>query len=273
MTQSELLPPDTLTQQLITRRIELVNLLNLKLKAQKNLPEGHLRIEQKKGRRPAQFYHFTNPEDTHGDYIPAANHELARRLAQKDYDHKLIKLLQQQISIMERLIKITENKITSLYTKSCPARQKLINPVTLTDSQYVNSWQNITWQAKAFKDDTPEFFTGKGERVRSKSEVIIADTLARRKIPYRYEFPLTLKDGNIYHPDFLCLNVRTRQEYIWEHFGLMDNPDYADCTVKKLKVFNENKIFLEKNLIITMESSATPLNSRQVENLINEYLK
>lgn len=197
MTQSELLPPDTLTQQLITRRIELVNLLNLKLKAQKNLPEGHLRIEQKKGRRPAQFYHFTNPEDTHGAYIPAANHELARRLAQKDYDHKLIKLLQQQISIMERLIKITENKITSLYTKSCPARQKLINPVTLTDVQYVNNWQNIT----------------------------------RRNIPYRYEFPLTLKDGNIYHPDFLCLNVRTRQEYIWEHFGLMDNPDYADCTV------------------------------------------
>ena len=238
MTQSELLPPDTLTQQLITRRIELVNLLNLKLKAQKNLPEGHLRIEQKKGRRPAQFYHFTNPADTHGTYIPAANHELARRLAQKDYDHKLIKLLQQQISIMERLIKITENKITSLYTKSCPARQKLINPVTLTDVQYVNNWQNITWQAKAFN-----------------------------------EFPLTLKDGNIYHPDFLCLNVRTRQEYIWEHFGLMDNPDYADCTVKKLKVFNENKIFLGKNLIITMESSATPLNSRQVENLINEYLK
>ena len=197
MTQSELLPPDTFTQQLITRRIELVNLLNLKLKAQKNLPEGHLRIEQKKGRRPAQFYHFTNPADTHGTYIPAANHELARRLAQKDYDHKLIKLLQQQISIMERLIKITENKITSLYTKSCPARQKLINPVTLTDVQYINNWQNIT----------------------------------RRNIPYRYEFPLTLKDGNIYHPDFLCLNVRTRQEYIWEHFGLMDNPDYADCTV------------------------------------------
>ena len=53
----------------------------------------------------------------------------------------------------------------------------------------------------------------------------------------------------------------------------MDNPDYADLTVKKLKVFNENKIFLGKNLIITMESSATPLNSRQVENLINEYLK
>lgn len=273
MTQTELLPPDTLTQQLKTRRLELLNLLNLKLKAQKNLPEGHLRIEQKKGRRPAQFYHFTNPEDTHGAYIPAANHELARRLAQKDYDLKLIKILQKQITLIERLIQLSENKITGLYTKSCPARQKLISPVTLTDSQYVNSWQNITWQAKAFKDDTPEFFTGKGERVRSKSEVIIADTLARRNIPYRYEFPLTLKDGNIYYPDFFCLNLRTRQEYIWEHFGLIDKPDYAEGTVKKMKAFSENKIFPGKNLIITMESSYTPLSSRQVENLINEYLK
>lgn len=273
MTQPELLPPDTLTQQLKARRLELLNLLNLKLKAQKNLPEGHLRIEQKKGTRPPQFYHFTNPEDTHGNYIPAANHELARRLAQKDYDHKLIKILEQQISIMEKLIKQSENKIASLYTKSCPARQKLISPVTLTDSQYVKAWQNITWQTKNFASDSPDFFTGRGERVRSKSEIIIADTLARHNIPYRYEFPLKLKNENIYHPDFLCLNVRTRQEYIWEHFGLIDKPDYAEGTVKKMKAFSENKIFPGKNLIITMESSYTPISSRQVENLINEYLK
>ena len=270
--KTELLPPDTLTAHLKSRRIELLNLLNLKLKTQKNLPQGHLRIEQKKGVRAPQFYHFTSPSDTHGVYIPATNHELAHRLAQKDYDIKLIKILRQQISVIEKLINISENKISILYTKLCPARQKLITPVTLTDHQYADAWQKITWTGHPFADDAPEFFTARGEQVRSKSEVIIADALVRYNIPYRYEFPLELKNGNIYHPDFLCLNVHTRQEFIWEHFGIIDNPNYAENTVKKLKVFSENKIFPGKKLIITMETANTPLSSRQVDNLINEFL-
>ena len=227
--KTELLPPDTLTQQLKTRRHELLNLLNLKMKSQKNLPQGHLRIEQKKGARAPQFYHFTNPADTHGVYIPAAKQELAR--------------------------------------------QKLITPVTFTDQQYIENWQNITWHPRPFAADAPEFFTARNEQVRSKSEVIIADTLSRHNIPYRYEYPLELKNGDIYHPDFLCLNVRTRQEFIWEHFGMMNSPAYASRTVSKLKVFSENNILPGKNLIITMETADLQLSSRQVENLIKEYLE
>ena len=271
--KSELLPPDTLTQELKNRRLELLNLLNLKTKAQKNLPQGHLRIEQKKGLRAPQFYHFTNPADTHGEYIPASSADLARRLAQKDYDNKLIKLLEQQLKLIEKLILTTENKITGLYTKSSSTRQKLITPVTLTDQQYIQNWQNITWQPLPFAVDSPEFYTSRGEQVRSKSEVIIADTLSRHKIPYRYEYPLELENGAVYHPDFLCLNVRTRQEFLWEHFGMMDSPTYATKTAAKLKTFSENNIHPGKNLIITMETAEVQLSLRQVESLIKEYLK
>ena len=52
----------------------------------------------------------------------------------------------------------------------------------------------------------------------------------------------------------------------------MDNPDYANRTASKLKVFNENKIFPGTNLIITMETAENQLSSQQVENLIMEYL-
>ena len=80
------------------------------------------------------------------------------------------------------------------------------------------------------------------ERVRSKSEVIIADTLARHGVPYRYEYPLKLKSGRdgafrTIHPDFLCLNVRTRAEFYWEHFGLMDDPDYLERTLAFIRLF------------------------------------
>ena len=50
-----------------------------------------------------------------------------------------------------------------------------------------------------------EYYTIKGERVRSKSEKIIADELYRYQIPYKYEFPLTLATHNRniqLYPDF-----------------------------------------------------------------------
>ena len=71
----------------------------------------------------------------------------------------------------------------------------------------------------------PLLFSENGERVRSKSEVIIADILKNNGIPYRYEYPVLI-NRNI-HPDFCCLNVRTRKEYFWEHFGKMDDIEYA----------------------------------------------
>jgi len=268
----ELLSPDTLTPQLKARRLELHNLLTLKLKAQKNTPAGHLRIEQKNGGRRIQFYHCTSTASPRGAYIPGSQAALARGLAQKDYDQKLIKLLQRELSILDKLLKNPDTKITELYTKLCKARQRLITPVTLTDMQYIEAWQKVKWQGRPFAAESPVLTTIRGERVRSKSEVLIADALARLNIPYRYEYPLELKNHRSFHPDFLCLNVRTRKEYLWEHFGMMDDPEYAEKSVGKLKVFSENNIHPGRNLIITMETKNCPLSPIQIERLIKNFL-
>ena len=52
----------------------------------------------------------------------------------------------------------------------------------------------------------------------------------------------------------------------------MDDPDYLERTLVKLKDFAENKILSGKNLLFTMESTACKLSTRQIENLINEFL-
>ena len=133
----ELLSPDSLTPQLKARRLELHNLLTLKLKAQKNTLAGHLRIEQKNGGRRIQFYHCTSTNSPRGAYIPCSQAALARGLAQKDYDRKLVKLLQRELSVLDKLLKNSDTKSIELYTKLCKARQRLITPVTLTDEQYI----------------------------------------------------------------------------------------------------------------------------------------
>lgn len=75
-----------------------------------------------------------------------------------------------------------------------------------------------------------------------------------------------------FHPDFLCLNVRTRQEFYWEHFGMMDDEDYKDNVVGKLNLYAGNGFLPGRNLIFSMESVEESLDTRVVEKMIKEFL-
>ena len=172
----ELLPPDLLTQMMKKRKEELIFALKSIIKSQKNIPQGHLRIARDKSSRKAQFYHITNPKDKKGKYIPYSNISLIKKIAQKDYDAKAAAILQKQIKVLSKAITQSEEKITKLYAKLSETRQTLIKPITLTDKQFVNIWKSEEYKGLGFRDDAPEYYTTQGERVRSKSEIIIADT-------------------------------------------------------------------------------------------------
>ena len=171
-----------------------------------------------------------------------------------------------------------------MYEKLSAPRQQLVTPLTLTDEQYADAWLKVEYRHKKLLDDAPPFFTENNEHVRSKSEKIIADTLKAAGVPYRYEFPL-LMDKNAedpdfpdydfcrLHPDFYCLNLRTRQEFAWEHLGMMDDPDYASRAAEKLQLYAENGFFPGKNLIITMETTKKQLSSKIMKEIITTYLK
>ena len=70
-----------------------------------------------------------------------------------------------------------------------------------------------------------------GDMLRSKSEVIIANLLHEREIPFRYEEPLFAGDGTLRLPDFTV--IWRGQTFFWEHLGLLDLTDYAKEWEKK----------------------------------------
>ena len=144
---------------------------------------------------------------------------------------------------------------------------------TETESQFVESWGSVEYEGKGFRMDLPELYTAKGERVRSKSEVMIADLLNKEAIPYRYEYPLYLKGFDLVYPDFTVLNVKKRKEIYWEHFGMMDDSEYVEKAMKKITVYAQNGIFPGINLIVTFETRKTPLNQKMAMLVIKEYLK
>lgn len=68
--------------------------------------------------------------------------------------------------------------------------------------------------------------TERGDLVRSKSELVIADKLHARRIDYAYEQRLDLPGGRTRYPDFTIVDDASGVTYYWEHLGLLHDPGY-----------------------------------------------
>lgn len=215
--------------------------------------------------------------------MPRSQENQARALIQNDYDRKTIPAIEAEIKELKDFLKAYNEKCCdTVYKKLASTRKEVVTPLTMDDQTYAAAWLKVEYRHKKFAEDAPPLFTDNNEQVRSKSEVIIANSLKAAGVPYRYEFPLLLDrnpelevdtDFCHLHPDFYCLNLRTHQEFAWEHFGMMDDPEYAARATEKLGLYAENGFFPGKNLIITMETSAKPLSSKLLKSVIQIYLK
>ncbi|MCK4232357.1 AAA family ATPase, partial [candidate division WOR-3 bacterium] len=83
--------------------------------------------------------------------------------------------------------------------------------------------------------------TRRGELVRSKSEVIIADRLTDLEVEYTYEKDLTI-DKVTRFPDFTIEDEETGQIFYWEHCGMLQDPEYRSRWKRKLQWYRDNSI-------------------------------
>ena len=126
-----------------------------------------------------------------------------------------------------------------------------------------------------FLDERLIHKTKRGDLVRSKSEVIIANELMNQGIEeYEYETLLTLPNGKVY-PDFTIVDDDTGKVYYWEHLGLLHDPNYLEQWNKKLKKYENAGVFAysestgEGNLIITRDDEAGGIDAQGIAKLIS----
>jgi hypothetical protein len=81
--------------------------------------------------------------------------------------------------------------------------------------------------------------TIRGELVRSKSEVIIANLLDSMGVPYSYEQPFVGLDGTLRYPDFTVEDAESGRRLLIEHLGMLDRPDYKGRWEKKLQWYKK----------------------------------
>lgn len=83
--------------------------------------------------------------------------------------------------------------------------------------------------------------TTRGDAVRSKSEVIIANMLHAKGLDYHYEAPLEL-DGVTKYPDFTIEDDDTGITYYWEHCGMLHDPGYRNRWEEKKRWYSDHGI-------------------------------
>lgn len=232
------------------------------------LPQGALRCTSSNG--TAQYC-------IDGQYISKKNKEYVRKVAQREYDEKIIPNIERAILKLKDIEKIYEEKVLeSTFEALSTARKKLVIPVIEPIDCKVKRFLEEEYEPLAFKEeDKTEFYTLKNERVRSKSELIIADELCRYEIPYRYEKPLKLEDWGkpvVLWPDFTVMNKRNGKIFLLEHLGMMDDLNYVDKNMRKIDIYERNGILLGEKLLLTHETSKAPLNRKVLDFYIEAYL-
>ena len=142
------------------------------------------------------------------------------------------------------------------------------------DCMYQGKYSTEAWNwMKAEYDTNPayqenlRYVTTLGTRVRSKSELNIANTLERLGVPYRYEQRMCVNGRTVY-PDFTILLPRG-DILIWEHNGLMDNIDYMEKARSKTYDYEREGFRQHNNLIITYEDDIR--SPEKIEEIIRRF--
>lgn len=254
------------------RIVFLRHLVQKKRKEIKKAPIGLLNVARTGNR--IQYYFKNSPKDKARKYLKKSQSSIIKALCQKDYDERVVEAAEKELNHLVRLQNhYRKGNCEAIYQKIIPERREWIEPIELSDDEFVARWMEQDYPRKPFREDMPEYYTDNGERVRSKSEILIANALKKHDIPYRYEAPLYLNGFGTIHPDFTVLNVRERKEYYWEHMGMMGEPEYLEEALQRINMYEKNNIFPGDKLILSHETSKHPMNPRSIERLILQYLK
>ena len=73
------------------------------------------------------------------------------------------------------------------------------------------------------------------------------------------------------YPDFTILNPNNGKTYYYEHFGMMDDPNYQQDFLSKMRTFLNNGIYPGVNLIMSFETKDTPIDEVYVNHLLEYY--
>lgn len=247
-----------------TRRDRIVNEINSIEQTLTKLPEGTAYVYECNGRKRIAGHlngksHFYNRAE-----LPLAKKLMLRQYLEirRDELYHLKEVLDAKEVYEEKWMGISEQYLTEH-----PDHLDLLAEFFTKKSEPLAVWMNAPEAAAAPFQEERVIQVTSDLYVRSKSEALIASALYKLSIPFRYEEPLAI--GNkMYYPDFTIRDPESGATFIYEHFGMMDEPEYAERALSKLLVYTRNGWIPSLNMIVTFETKDHPLDILAIENAL-----
>ncbi|MCR5671884.1 MAG: hypothetical protein K6G10_12835 [Butyrivibrio sp.] len=224
-------------------------------------------------KRKHGYQYYLQNSDGRLEYVKAIDRAMIAATVQKHYDKQLLNKIKVMHKRLDSFLRLYDfDSIQEVYKDLGEGKKALIDPILMPDEVYIEKWLETHKGGQNSFPEKEKYLTERGEYVRSKSEKILADLFYKYKIPYAYEPQFKLRSGAILCPDFVILNVRKRKTIYWEHFGLINNGEYATKALKKLEAYEKSGLRLGDSLLFSMESENMPLDVKEIEKKIKELL-
>jgi len=245
-------------------------------------PAGQLQVDCKNGPGREQYYIKTT--DQKRRYLSKKkDSQLIVKLGDKWYASIALQRLKKNVTAIKCFLKKATGDIgvylaDEFETRGVPTSEK----TSLSKNEKIRRWKEKRRQDKivdmeknrAFYEKYKEwqvFETFGGDFVRSKSEGTIADILYVNNIPYVYETRLEFGEEQKYS-DFVIYDPYLDREIYYEHFGRLDKEDYIQDTVRKIYLYLSRGFRLGVDFIFTVESQKSPLTTKKICEVLNEYI-
>ena len=175
------------------------------------------------------------------------------------------------IPVLRKNIKALKSAISKIriYDPSYWANETSLSkafflPDQVNIAKWIEDTKNHAYRTNQFHPENKIFDTASGDMLRSKSELNIDGLLRSLKLLFRSDSKLVLQDGTVVYPDFIVLHLTKKRLIIIEHFGMMDDPDYAMKQMRRLEAYSRNGLVLGRDVFFTMESKTKPLTRHQI---------
>lgn len=229
-----------------------------------------------KGRTYYKYYVSVTDKDGLNKkiYISRKNRNFAKQLARKRLHSKRLKDIKNQLSAMDSfLAKYSQNSALKDLL-NVPLLFNLLEdeelPTSDDMSEELKRWAHEEYETNPYHPEHKNVPTVDGTMVRSKSEAFIVMLLSAQHIPYRYECKLEI-GGHIYYPDFTIRHPVTGKTYYWEHVGALHMPEYRSDFIQKMRIYINNGLIPDYNLILTYESEGRPFDITIAQDKLREF--
>ena len=208
--------------------------------------------------------------------------ELVATYARKEYLRKALAVIDHDVRTLERAVRRyrrfdPEEVVGSLSSayRDLPLDafyHPLVDMVALsldaTDEQRIAShaqWGIQELEPSGYLSEGRTLRTSRGERMRSKAGVLIAETLYSYGIPFRYEQELQV--GHMtFHPDFTFEGAGGKEFYL-EFCCMMDDPAYVESHKRKRSAYEAAGIVEWRN-IIYLYASGNDMDMMRVDSVV-----